>query len=97
MVEILPCHSSAKRHRLDCLYLLIVHVLKSEAFKDEFFYLLKSKVSKVGILHPYLSHIIVYHKKSELVYCRQDESMAMAWPEVFVTEIILALKEVMQC
>ncbi|KEH42649.1 hypothetical protein MTR_1g072865 [Medicago truncatula] len=42
----------------------------------------------------YLPRNKVYHKKSELVYCRQDESMAMAWPEVFVTEIILALKEV---
>ncbi|PRQ47070.1 hypothetical protein RchiOBHm_Chr2g0095731 [Rosa chinensis] len=31
MVELLPsCHFSARRHRLDCLYLLIVHVSKSE-------------------------------------------------------------------
>ncbi|XP_061361599.1 uncharacterized protein LOC133305400 [Gastrolobium bilobum] len=31
MVEILPsCHFSAKRHRLDCLYFLIIHVSKSK-------------------------------------------------------------------
>ncbi|KAL6220887.1 hypothetical protein ACLB2K_008640 [Fragaria x ananassa] len=31
MVELLPsCHFSARRHRLDCLYVLIVHVSKSE-------------------------------------------------------------------
>ncbi|KAA8544895.1 hypothetical protein F0562_019710 [Nyssa sinensis] len=31
MIEVLPsCHFSAKRHRLDCLYLLIVHVSKDE-------------------------------------------------------------------
>ncbi|KAL6277373.1 hypothetical protein ACE6H2_020974 [Prunus campanulata] len=30
MIEVLPCHSSAKRHRLDCLYLLVAHVLKSD-------------------------------------------------------------------
>lgn len=29
MIEVLPsCHFSAKRHRLDCLYSLIVHVSK---------------------------------------------------------------------
>ncbi len=29
MIEVLPsCHFSAKRHRLDCLYFLIVHVAK---------------------------------------------------------------------
>lgn len=29
MIEVLPlCHFSAKRHRLDCLYFLIVHVSK---------------------------------------------------------------------
>lgn len=32
MVEILPCHFSAKRHRLDCLYFLVVHVSKSKVF-----------------------------------------------------------------
>lgn len=32
MIEVLPsCHFSAKRHRLDCLYFLIVHVAKDEA------------------------------------------------------------------
>lgn len=32
MIEVLPsCHFSAKRHRLDCLYYLIVHVAKDEA------------------------------------------------------------------
>ncbi|ESW26550.1 hypothetical protein PHAVU_003G128600 [Phaseolus vulgaris] len=51
MVEILPCHFSAKRHRLDCLYFLVVHVSKS---KDN------------------LEH----------------------WRDIFLTEIILALKEV---
>ncbi|GAU23825.1 hypothetical protein TSUD_27350 [Trifolium subterraneum] len=66
MVEILPCHSSAKRHRLDCLYFLIVHVLKSEAVKAEFLYFLTVHDSK-------------------------DDSMN--WPDVFLTEIILALKE----
>ncbi|RDX76023.1 RRP12-like protein, partial [Mucuna pruriens] len=50
MVDILPCHFSAKRHRLDCLYFLIVHVSKS---KDN------------------LGH----------------------WRDIFLTEIILALKE----
>ncbi|VVA40350.1 PREDICTED: RRP12 [Prunus dulcis] len=30
MIEVQPCHSSAKRHRLDCLYLLVAHVLKSD-------------------------------------------------------------------
>ncbi|XP_047157816.1 RRP12-like protein [Vigna umbellata] len=50
MVEILPCHFSAKRHRLDCLYFLVVHVSKS---KDN------------------LEH----------------------WRDIFLTEIILALKE----
>ncbi|RZB71976.1 RRP12-like protein isoform B [Glycine soja] len=50
MVEILPCHFSAKRHRLDCLYFLIVHVSKS---KDN------------------MEH----------------------WRDIFLTEIILALKE----
>ncbi|CAJ2675716.1 unnamed protein product [Trifolium pratense] len=69
MVEILPCHSSAKRHRLDCLYFLIAHVLKSEAVKVDFLYFLT-----------------VHDSKSK------DDSMA--WPEVFLTEIILALKEV---
>lgn len=29
LIEVLPsCHFSAKRHRLDCLYFLIVHVAK---------------------------------------------------------------------
>jgi ribosomal RNA-processing protein 12 len=29
MIEVLPsCHFSAKRHRLDCLYFLVVHVAK---------------------------------------------------------------------
>lgn len=29
MIEVLPyCHFSAKRHRLDCLYFLIVHISK---------------------------------------------------------------------
>ncbi|KAK7388294.1 hypothetical protein VNO78_23108 [Psophocarpus tetragonolobus] len=51
MVEILPaCHFSAKRHRLDCLYSLIVHVSKS----------------KVNLEN---------------------------WRDIFLTEIILALKE----
>ncbi|KAK2455632.1 RRP12 protein [Trifolium repens] len=68
MVEILPCHSSAKRHRLDCVYFLIVHVLKSETVKAEFLYFLTVHDSKV-----------------------KDDSMT--WPEVFLTEIILALKE----
>lgn len=68
MVEILPCHSSAKRHRLDCLYFLILHVMKSEAVKVEFLYFLTVQDSK-----------------------SKDDSMA--WPEVFLTEIILALKE----
>ncbi|KAK9275403.1 hypothetical protein L1049_022667 [Liquidambar formosana] len=32
MIEVLPsCHFSAKRHRLDCLYFLIVHVSKDES------------------------------------------------------------------
>lgn len=32
MIEVLPsCHFSAKRHRLDCLYYLIVHSAKDEA------------------------------------------------------------------
>ncbi|CAJ2627945.1 unnamed protein product [Trifolium pratense] len=69
MVEILPCHSSAKRHRLDCLYYLIVHVLKSEAVKAEFLYFLTVHDSKV----------------------KEDDSTT--WPEVFLTEMILALKE----
>ncbi|TQD93685.1 hypothetical protein C1H46_020689 [Malus baccata] len=31
MIEVLPsCHFSAKRHRLDCLYLLVVHVSKRD-------------------------------------------------------------------
>ncbi|KAM0969999.1 hypothetical protein EV1_017912 [Malus domestica] len=31
MIEVLPsCHFSAKRHRLDCLYLLVVHISKSD-------------------------------------------------------------------
>ncbi|GAU26881.1 hypothetical protein TSUD_02840, partial [Trifolium subterraneum] len=68
MVEILPCHSSAKRHRLNCLYFLIAHVLKSEAVKVEF-----------------LCCLTVHDSKSK------DDSMT--WPEVFLTEIILALKE----
>ncbi|KAK2452302.1 RRP12 protein [Trifolium repens] len=68
MVESLPCHSSAKRHRLDCLYFLIAHVLKSEAVKVDFLYFLT-----------------VHDSKSK------DDSMT--WPEVFLTEIILALKE----
>ncbi|CAJ1940559.1 unnamed protein product [Sphenostylis stenocarpa] len=50
MVDILPCHFSAKRHRLDCLYFLVLHVSKS---KDN------------------LEH----------------------WRDIFLTEIILALKE----
>jgi hypothetical protein len=49
MVEILPCHSSAKRHRLDCLYFLIVHVLKSETVKAEFLYFLTVHDSKVKV------------------------------------------------
>lgn len=32
MIEVLPsCHFSAKRHRLDCLYFLIVHVTKDDS------------------------------------------------------------------
>ncbi|BBH08124.1 ARM repeat superfamily protein [Prunus dulcis] len=32
LIEVLPsCHFSAKQHRLDCLYLLVVHLSKSDA------------------------------------------------------------------
>ncbi|KAK2985261.1 hypothetical protein RJ640_009169, partial [Escallonia rubra] len=31
MIEVLPCHFSAKRYRLNCLYFLIVHVSKVES------------------------------------------------------------------
>ncbi|KAL5068261.1 hypothetical protein RYX36_019148 [Vicia faba] len=68
MVEIRPCHPSAKRHRLDCIYFLIVHVLKSEAVKVQ--------------LHDFLT---VHDSKSK------DDSMIGL--DVFLTEIILALKE----
>lgn len=62
MVKIRPCHSSAKRHRLDCIYFLIVHVLKSEAVKVQLLDSNSKDDSKIRI-------------------------------EVFLTEIILALKE----
>lgn len=36
MTEVLPsCHFSAKRHRLDCLYFIIVHVCKVVKDRDE--------------------------------------------------------------
>lgn len=39
MIEVLPlCHFSAKRHRLDCLYFLIVHVSKVNLNSFFFFF-----------------------------------------------------------
>lgn len=44
MIEVLPsCHFSAKRHRLDCLYFLIVHVAK---VVEE-----RSDIIIIGIIH----------------------------------------------
>ncbi|CAL5215365.1 unnamed protein product [Lathyrus oleraceus] len=68
MVENFPCHFSAKRRRLDCIYFLIVHVLKSETVKVQFLYFLTAHDPK---------------SKDDL----------KIRPEVFLTEIILALKE----
>ncbi|KAJ4957678.1 hypothetical protein NE237_024789 [Protea cynaroides] len=54
MVEALPsCHFSAKRHRLDCLYFLIVHVSKDA-----------TEQSKSNIISSFLTEIILALKEA---------------------------------
>lgn len=46
MIEVLPlCHFSAKRHRLDCLYFLIVQVSKVNI--DDIPFLLKKNALRI--------------------------------------------------
>lgn len=93
MIEVLPsCHFSAKRHRLDCLYFLVVHVTKVTT----------------SISFPNLGESIYFGSemllntnrliKIKLFFSRQDPSELNRHEVItsFLTEIILALKEVGQ-
>ncbi|KAF9614359.1 hypothetical protein IFM89_018112 [Coptis chinensis] len=54
MIEVLPsCHFSAKRHRLDCLYFLIVHISKDA-----------SQLRKQGSMSSFLTEIILALKEA---------------------------------
>ncbi|CAN0858252.1 RRP12-like protein [Linum grandiflorum] len=53
MIELLPCHFSAKRHRLDCLYFLIVDVAKGA-----------SEQRRHNILTSFLTEIILALKEA---------------------------------
>ncbi|KAF2304163.1 hypothetical protein GH714_028179 [Hevea brasiliensis] len=54
MIDVLPCcHFSAKRHRLDCLHFLIVHVSKGD-----------SEQRRRGILSSFLTEIILALKEA---------------------------------
>lgn len=54
MIEVLPsCHFSAKRHRLDCLYFIIVHVSKDD-----------SEQRRSHILSSFLTEIILALKEA---------------------------------
>ncbi|KAF6173965.1 hypothetical protein GIB67_039916 [Kingdonia uniflora] len=65
MIEVLPsCHFSAKHHRLDCLYFLIVYVSKDA-----------SEERKHNIIGSFLTEIILALKEGQKAHINSEEML----------------------
>lgn len=94
MIEALPsCHFSAKRHRLDCLYFLVVYV--SKVILPDYPYQFKLHWSNACFSQSrFLISLAPIPENFSFFYQVNNELRRHEIISSFLTEIILALKEV---